>query len=131
MFNTKLSYLKKYKEYGVTFIRLMTAFHLVYGIHVYIFNYSRMENFVDFLNKQGVPLPLFAAFLSAYSQLICGTLFFIRSGNSFCGNSDDYEFHLGNHNRAYRRYISEYFSRDSDAFGGMFFSDPRRWKVIR
>ncbi len=40
---SKLSFLEKYKEYGVIFIRLMIGFHLVYGIQVYIFSYARME----------------------------------------------------------------------------------------
>lgn len=71
----RLTSLEKYKEYGVIFIRLMVGFHLVYGIQVYIFDYTRMEKFAEFLSQQAVPFPLFSAHLSAYAQLICGTLF--------------------------------------------------------
>ena len=34
-----------------------------------------MEEFARFLSAQGVPFPLFSAFLSAYAQFICGALF--------------------------------------------------------
>lgn len=77
---SKLSLLEKYKEYGVIFIRLMIGFHLVYGIHFYIFDYARMEKFAAFLGQRNVPFPLFSAFLCAYSQFICGTLFLFGAG---------------------------------------------------
>ena len=80
---SKLSFLEKYKEFGVIFIRLMIGFHLVYGIHFYIFDYARMEKFAAFLGQQNVPFPLFSAVLSAYSQLICGTLFLFGAATRF------------------------------------------------
>lgn len=69
------SWLDKYKEYGVIFIRLIVGFHLVYGTQDNIFNYARMEEFAAFLSAHGVPFPLFAAFLSVYAQFVCGLLF--------------------------------------------------------
>jgi putative oxidoreductase len=36
-----------------------------------------MEEFAGFLSVRGVPFPLFSAFLSAYSQFICGILFIV------------------------------------------------------
>ncbi|HEU0143518.1 MAG TPA: DoxX family protein [Nitrososphaera sp.] len=71
----KLSTLEKYKEYGVIFLRLIVGFHLIYGTQDNVFSYARMEEFAGFLSARGVPFPLFSAFLSAYAQFICGTLF--------------------------------------------------------
>ena len=71
----KLSLLDRYKEYGVIFIRLIVGFHLIYGTQDNLFSYARMEEFAAFLSARNVPLPLFAAFLSAYAQFICGILF--------------------------------------------------------
>lgn len=71
------SFLDKYQEYGVIFIRLIIGFHLIYGTQDNVFSYARMEEFAGFLSARGVPFPLFAAFLSAYAQFICGILFVI------------------------------------------------------
>ena len=71
------SILEKHKEYGVIFIRLIVGFHLIYGTQDNVFSYARMEEFAAFLSARGVPLPLFAAFLSAYAQFICGILFIV------------------------------------------------------
>jgi putative oxidoreductase len=73
----KLSFLEKYKEYGVIFIRLIVGFHLIYGTQDNVFSYARMEEFAGFLALRGVPFPLFSAFLSVYAQFICGILFII------------------------------------------------------
>lgn len=73
----KFSFLEKYKEYGVIFIRLIVGFHLVYGTQDNVFSYERMEEFANFLTVRGVPFPLFSAFLSAYAQFICGILFIV------------------------------------------------------
>jgi putative oxidoreductase len=73
----KLSSLEKYKEYGVIFIRLVVGFHLIYGTQDNVFSYARMEEFAGFLSVRGMPFPLFSAFLSAYSQFICGILFIV------------------------------------------------------
>jgi putative oxidoreductase len=73
----KLTILEKYKEYGVIFIRLAVGFHLIYGTQDNVFSYARMEEFASFLSARSVPFPLFAAFLSAYAQFICGILFIV------------------------------------------------------
>jgi putative oxidoreductase len=67
----------KYKEYGVIFIRLIVGFHLIYGTLDNVFSYARMQEFAAFLAAHNVPMPLFAAFLSAYAQFICGILFIV------------------------------------------------------
>ncbi len=79
----KLSLLGKYKEYSDIFIRLIVGFHLIYGTQDNIFSYARMEEFAGFLFVRGVPFPLFSAFLSAYAQFICGTLFIIGAATRY------------------------------------------------
>lgn len=71
----KFSFLDNYKEYGVIFVRLIIGFHLIYGTQDNVFSYARMEEFSVFLSQNGVPFPLFSAFLSAYAQFVCGILF--------------------------------------------------------
>ena len=79
----KLSRLDKYKEYGVIFIRLLVGFHLIYGTQDNVFSYARMEEFATFLSARGVPFPLFAAFLSAYAQFVCGALFIVGAATRY------------------------------------------------
>jgi putative oxidoreductase len=67
--------LEPYREYGPLFIRLIVGYRLVWGTVDNVFSYGRMLEFSDFLAGQGVPFPLFAAFVSAYAQFICGLLF--------------------------------------------------------
>ena len=71
----KLEFFDRYRDYAALFIRLVVGFHLVYGTQDNVFSYARMEEFADFLAARGVPFPLFAAFLSAYAQFVCGILF--------------------------------------------------------
>lgn len=78
-----LAFLDKYKEYGVIFIRLIIGFHLVYGTQDNVFSYARMQEFAGFLSVRGVPVPLFSAFLSAYAQFICGTLFILGAATRY------------------------------------------------
>ena len=67
--------LEPYREYGPLFIRLIVGYRLVWGTADNVFSYARMLEFNDFLAAHSVPFPLFAAFLSAYAQFICGLLF--------------------------------------------------------
>ncbi|HEV2764327.1 MAG TPA: DoxX family protein [Pyrinomonadaceae bacterium] len=73
----RLEFFDKYRDYGALFIRLVVGFHLVYGTQDNVFSYARMEEFAEFLGARGVPFPLFAAFLSAYAQFVCGILFVV------------------------------------------------------
>ena len=79
----RFSLLENYKEYGVIFIRLIIGFHLIYGTQDNVFSYARMEEFADFLSVRGVPFPLFAAFLSAYAQFVCGILFIVGAATRY------------------------------------------------
>ncbi len=65
------------KEYGLIFIRLTIGFRLIYGVADNIFSWAHMMEFRDFLDKLGVPFPMFSAHLSAYAQFICGALFIL------------------------------------------------------
>lgn len=78
-----LNQLDKFKEYGPIFIRLIIGFHLVYGTQDNVFSYARMEEFAAFLSAHNVPLPLFAAFVSAYAQFICGILFIFGAATRY------------------------------------------------
>ncbi len=69
--------LDPYREYGPLFIRLVVGYRLVWGTADNVFSYERMVEFSHFLASQGVPWPLFAAFVSAYAQFICGLLFMV------------------------------------------------------
>jgi putative oxidoreductase len=63
------------REYGPFFVRLVVGFVLVHGTQDNVFSHERMIEFRDFLAARGVPSPLFAAYLSAYAQFVCGVLF--------------------------------------------------------
>ena len=78
-----LNQLDKFKEYGPIFIRLIIGFHLVYGTQDNVFSYARMEEFAAFLSAHKVPFPLFAAFVSAYAQFICGILFIVGAATRY------------------------------------------------
>lgn len=78
-----LNRLDKFKEYGPIFIRLIIGFHLVYGTQDNILSYARMEEFAAFLSAHNVPFPLFAAFVSAYAQFICGILFIVGAATRY------------------------------------------------
>ena len=47
------------------------------------FSYARMEEFAAFLSAHKVPFPLFAAFVSAYAQFICGILFILGAATRY------------------------------------------------
>ena len=78
-----LNRLDKFKEYGPIFVRLIIGFHLVYGTQDNVFSYARMEEFAAFLSAHKVPFPLFAAFVSAYAQFICGILFIVGAATRY------------------------------------------------
>jgi len=69
------SFFERHKEKGAFFVRLVVGFVLVYGTQDNVFSHERMTEFRDFLAARGVPLPLFAAHLSAYAQFTCGILY--------------------------------------------------------
>lgn len=72
-----LNWFESRKEYGLIFIRLTIGVRLIYGVADNIFSWAHMVEFRDFLDKLGVPFPMFGAHLSAYAQFICGILFIL------------------------------------------------------
>jgi putative oxidoreductase len=63
---------EKYKDYAPLFIRAIVGSFIVYGVQDNVFSYHHMERFAAFLEDRGTPYPMFGAFLSAYTQMVCG-----------------------------------------------------------
>ena len=80
---SKLSFFDRYKDYAAIFIRLIIGSFLVWGTQDNVFSYAHMEEFAEFLRERSVPFPLFAAFLSAYAQFICGILFILGAATRY------------------------------------------------
>lgn len=72
-----LAFFDRYGEYGPVFVRLIVGSFLVWGAQDNVLSYARMLEFEEFLRAHNVPLPLFAAFLSAYAQFVCGLLYIL------------------------------------------------------
>lgn len=73
----RFTWFERHREYGAVFIRLIIGFHLVWNTQDNVFSYARMLEFKDFLAAHGFPLPLLCAYVSAYAQFICGSLYII------------------------------------------------------
>ena len=70
-----LSFFDRHREYGPVFVRLVVGSFLVWGTQDNVFSYARMLEFAEFLRAHNTPLPLAAAFVSAYAQFVCGLLY--------------------------------------------------------
>ena len=68
------SFFERRREYAALFLRLIIGSFIVWGVQDNVFSYARMQEFAHFLGARGVPYPLFAAFLSAYTQFVCGVM---------------------------------------------------------
>ena len=79
----RLNVFDKYREYAPLFIRLIIGFHLTHGTWPHVFSYARMLEFADFLRDHGLRFALFFAFLSAYSQFVCGLLFILGAATRY------------------------------------------------
>lgn len=66
------SFFERRREYAALFLRLIIGAFVVWGVQDNVFSRAHMEEFAQFLGARGVPFPLFAAFLSAYTQFVCG-----------------------------------------------------------
>lgn len=67
-----MEFFKKHKEYGAVFIRLIIGVFIIYGVQDNVFSPEHMKEFADFLAARSVPYPVAGAYLSAYTQMICG-----------------------------------------------------------
>ena len=65
------------KEYGPFFVRLITGFHLIYGVQDNILSWERMTEFQTFLAANNFPVPILSAAVSVYTQFGCGILYII------------------------------------------------------
>ena len=74
MVNGFFDFFRRRAEYGPVFIRLVVGWMLIWGTQDNVLRWERMLEFEKFLGERGTPLPLFAAHLSVYTQLICGVL---------------------------------------------------------
>jgi putative oxidoreductase len=68
----RFNFFRRHSEYGVIFLRLIIGSFIIWGVQDNVLSYAQMEEFAKFLGERGVPFPLFAAFLSAYTQMVCG-----------------------------------------------------------
>ena len=68
----RFDFFQRHREYGVIFLRLIIGAFIIWGVQDNVLSYAQMEEFAKFLGERGVPWPMFAAFLSAYTQLVCG-----------------------------------------------------------
>ena len=65
------------KEYGPLFVRLITGFHLIYGVQDNILSWERMTEFQTFLDANNFPVPIVSAMVSVYAKFACGILYII------------------------------------------------------
>jgi putative oxidoreductase len=81
----RLQSLEKYSDYGALLLRLIVGSFLVYGTQDNVFSFKQMQEFERFLAARGVPVPLVAAFVSAYAQFVCGILFILGAATRAAG----------------------------------------------
>jgi len=65
----------RFSDHGLLLLRLLTGTFLMWGTLDNIVSTERMEEFIRFLEANGVPLPRLAAPLSVYAQFLCGLAF--------------------------------------------------------
>lgn len=58
-------------------IRLLVGFHLLYAVHGVLFSSKAMSGVAGFFKSQGIPVPSFAAPLTAWAEAICACLFIL------------------------------------------------------
>lgn len=71
------SFFNRLSPFAPVFIRLLIGFHLIYGTYDKIFSIEAMQGIGSWFQTQGIPIPLFSAYISAYCQFICGSLFIL------------------------------------------------------
>lgn len=76
-YNRPNIFFKKYSGWAPFFIRLITGFHLIYGVLDNIISKARMNEFIEFLDKYHFIYPVILAYIAVYAQFLCGGLFII------------------------------------------------------
>lgn len=67
-------WLDRNRDTGIFLLRLFVGFRLLEGVFDNIVNWRQMQEFSDFLEKFGFPIPLFCAVLSVYAQALSGLM---------------------------------------------------------
>jgi putative oxidoreductase len=80
-----VNWLERHRDVGALFIRLAVGYRLVYGTADNVFSHERMVEFAGFLEQHGFPFPMVGAVVSAYAQVICGTLFIFGAATRLAG----------------------------------------------
>jgi putative oxidoreductase len=71
------SFFERRREYAALFLRLIIGSFIIWGVQDNVFSSAHMNKFAQFLGARGVPFPLFAAYLSVYTQFVCGILILV------------------------------------------------------
>ena len=69
---TSMDFFRKHQEYGPIFLRLLIGIFIIWGVQDNVFSQEHMQEFADFLEARGFPYPKLGAYLSAYTQMLCG-----------------------------------------------------------
>ena len=78
-------WLERNRDIAPLLLRLFVAFVLIYGTYDNVLDHARMLEFRDFLAANRFPIPLQAAYLSAYGQFIAGILLVVGFLTRFAG----------------------------------------------
>ena len=70
----KQAFFDRHREHGALILRLQVGAKHDWGTQDNVLSHERMLEFADFLKANGFPWPLFGAYLSAWTQLLCGIL---------------------------------------------------------
>jgi putative oxidoreductase len=65
------------KDIGVLLLRLFVGVRLIYGVIDNVTSWEHTIKFRDFLQQFNFPLPLVAAIVSVYAQLLAGVMFIL------------------------------------------------------
>ena len=65
------------KDIGVLLLRLFVGVRLIYGVIDNVTSWEHMIKFRDFLQQFNFPIPLAAAIVSVYAQLLAGVMFIL------------------------------------------------------
>jgi putative oxidoreductase len=65
------------KDIGVLLLRLFVGVRLIYGVIDNVTSWEHMIKFRDFLQQFNFPIPLVAAIVSVYAQLLAGVMFIL------------------------------------------------------
>ena len=74
-----MRFFRKNKDAGILLFRLFIGARLLYGVLDNVFSWSRMQEFVEFLQLFHFPMPSVLAVVSVYAQAIAGIFILLGS----------------------------------------------------